>query len=203
MTALIEHIAAGGFIAYVIVVIGVLCFAFAVGRIIILWRTARAVERQSRESAPLGDNPLARVMAAAQTERDRDNDSTNRNDKSANELLEWRLEEAYLRELPPLRFGLSALKLCAAILPMLGLLGTVLGMMEAIQSMAFVGADRTTAMASGISRALITTVLGLAFAVPIVLLHAAATACLTRITSQLEEYCARLVAYGTKENAPC
>lgn len=176
------YVADGGYITLIIIVLGCLSCALGIWRIVALARLARAVKRQSRAAQAVGDNPLARVMRAAESSG------------ASGETLEWRLEEACLRETPPLRFGLGALKLCAALLPMLGLLGTVLGMMEAIQSMALAGPTRTVAMATGIGRALVTTVLGLTFAIPVVLLHAGAAAYLSAVTTRLEEYCARTIA---------
>ena len=121
--------------------------------------------------------------------------------KANDEALELRLDEALLGEMPALQYGLDLLKLCIAITPLLGLLGTVVGMIEAMQSMTLTNLDRMTSMAMGISRALITTALGLIFAVPMLIFHAFASSLRSAIEAWLEEYCASAIAYRNGKDA--
>ena len=88
------------------------------------------------------------------------------------EQLEIKLGEAVLRELPPINRGLSFLKISAAVAPLLGLLGTVTGMIITFQAITLFGAGDPKLMAGGISQALVTTVLGLVVAIPTLLASA-------------------------------
>ena len=82
-----------------------------------------------------------------------------------------KLDEAVLKELPELEKGLSIVKLLAAVAPLLGLLGTVTGMIATFQSITLFGTGDPKLMAGGISQALITTVLGLVAAIPLLFMH--------------------------------
>ena len=81
------------------------------------------------------------------------------------------VEESLTTEQTRLEQGLAFLKLIAAIAPMLGLLGTVTGMIETFQAIALHGSGDPKLMSGGISEALVTTVAGLVTAIPILLLH--------------------------------
>lgn len=195
----------GGTVGHIIIVLGVSGCAFGIWRCWVLWRLQRAVAKVAQQAA-LSDcgsedsedkagsrgtcsddaifklpDPLSRIVATATQYRHADV-----------EALELHLDEAMTRELPLLKRGLRVVKLLAAITPLLGLLGTVVGMMDAMQAMASIAeSQRVEAMATGISLALMTTMLGLAFAVPLILLHATAVAASNGIEVRLEKYCAR------------
>ena len=77
------------------------------------------------------------------------------------ETLELKMAEAVLSETPKLEQGLTLLKIIAAVAPLMGLLGTVTGMIITFQAITIFGAGDPKAMAGGISSALVTTVLGL------------------------------------------
>jgi biopolymer transport protein ExbB len=104
--------------------------------------------------------PVFRVLAAGLAAR-----------KATREVLDSVLEEAILKELPRLEKFLPTLQVLAAIAPLLGLLGTVTGMINTFQVITVYGAGDPRMMSGGISEALITTELGLAVAIPIILLH--------------------------------
>ena len=87
------------------------------------------------------------------------------------ESLQLVLDEAIIKELPKLEQGHSLIKLFSAIAPLLGLLGTVIGMIATFQSISLFGSGDPKLMASGISQALVTTVLGLLVAIPLLLGH--------------------------------
>jgi biopolymer transport protein ExbB len=83
------------------------------------------------------------------------------------EDLESQLEDILAKATPPLEKNLSVIKLLAAVAPLLGLLGTVIGMIETFQAITLFGTGDPKLMAGGISQALVTTMLGLIAAVPI------------------------------------
>jgi biopolymer transport protein ExbB len=76
-----------------------------------------------------------------------------------------------LAEVPRINKHLPLLKIIAAVAPLMGLLGTVTGMIVTFQAITLFGAGDPRLMAGGISQALITTVLGLCVAIPMLLLH--------------------------------
>ena len=87
------------------------------------------------------------------------------------EDLEAQLEDVLSRAVPVLEQNLSTIKLLAAVAPLLGLLGTVVGMIETFQSITLFGTGDPKLMAGGISQALVTTMLGLIAAVPLLFVH--------------------------------
>ena len=110
------------------------------------------------------------------------------------EALELKLDDAILKEIPPLERNLSLLKLLAGVAPLLGLLGTVTGMILTFQAITLFGTGDPKLMAGGISQALITTVLGLVVAIPLLLLHAAAATRSRDIVQILEEQATGMIA---------
>ena len=106
------------------------------------------------------DNPLGRILSKLE--------QSPMNDDEALYLV---IEDALAAEQADLDYGLTFLKLIAAIAPMLGLLGTVTGMIETFQAIALQGSGDPKLMSAGISEALVTTVEGLVTAIPILLLH--------------------------------
>ena len=77
------------------------------------------------------------------------------------ETMELKMDEAILRETAPLEGGLSFIKVMYVIAPLMGLLGTVVGMIATFQMITLFGTGDPKSMAGGISQALVTTVLGL------------------------------------------
>jgi biopolymer transport protein ExbB len=116
------------------------------------------------------------------------------------ETLELKLSEAVLKELPNLEKSLNLLKIIAAVAPLLGLLGTVTGMIITFQAITIFGAGDPKAMAGGISGALVTTVLGLCVAIPTVLLHTIVSGRSKKIIHILEEQSTGLVAQHSEGN---
>ncbi len=155
-----QRIDAGGVIGKIIM--GLL----AIGLLIALYRGASLAIARSKIAVQLkkpnqpGNNPLGRVLSVHDKEKHR-----------SVEALELRLLEAVVDEQTGLEKGLSMLKLLAALAPMLGLLGTVTGMIETFQVITQFGNGDPKVMAGGISMALVTTVLGLVAAMPLLLAH--------------------------------
>jgi biopolymer transport protein ExbB len=103
------------------------------------------------------------------------------------ETLESVLQEAILKELPRLERFLPALNIMGAIAPLLGLLGTVTGMISTFHVITLYGTGDPRMMSGGISEALVTTMLGLAVAIPIMLLHTFLNRHVEHIVGDMEE----------------
>ena len=152
-------------------------------RILVLFGVSAKVSAQLKSSKPNPNNPLGRVLKVAED-----------NPKADNETLELKLEEAVLKERPAIESGLAILKIIAAVAPLLGLLGTVTGMIETFQAITIFGAGDPKNMAGGISAALVTTVQGLVVAIPVVLMHTLVNGRAKRIVHVLEEQTAGIIA---------
>ncbi|MED5270612.1 MAG: MotA/TolQ/ExbB proton channel family protein, partial [Pseudomonadota bacterium] len=110
------------------------------------------------------------------------------------ETLELKVDEAILREVPQLEKYHSIIKVFAAVAPLMGLLGTVVGMIVTFQALTLFGTGDPKLMAGGISQALVTTMLGLIVAIPLVFLHSVLTSWSTSLIEILEEQSAGLIA---------
>ena len=110
------------------------------------------------------------------------------------ETLELKLGEAVFRETPSLTRSLLFIKIISVVAPLLGLLGTVTGMIVTFQAITLFGTGDPKLMAGGISQALVTTVLGLTVAIPMVLLHTLVSGRSRRILHILQEQSAGIVA---------
>lgn len=107
--------------------------------------------------------------------------------------MENALQESILREIPRLEKFLSTLGVLAGIAPLLGLLGTVAGMIETFHVITYFGTGDPRMMSGGISEALVTTMLGLSVAIPLMLCHTLLTRRVDTITAQMEEKAVSLV----------
>ena len=110
------------------------------------------------------------------------------------ETIELKLGEAILRETPKFNSMLPLLKIISVVAPLLGLLGTVTGMIVTFQAITLYGAGDPKLMAGGISTALVTTVLGLVVAIPTVFLHTLVSSRARRLTQILQEEAAGMLA---------
>lgn len=179
----VERVQQGGVIGYIILIMGATGFIYALIRLVNLTVTGKKINTQMSSSATSDDNPLGRVIAAAEQ------------DQSANtENLELILDEAITREIPILERGLPMIKLLAAVAPLLGLLGTVTGMIATFQSISLFGTGDPKLMASGISQALVTTMLGLCVAIPLLFLHSLVAARSRVLIQILDEQTAGLIS---------
>ena len=178
-----ERIDQGRFIGRVILVAAALGILIGVYKWVTLTMTAGAVRGQVRKKRASKSNPLGRVMLAYENTQSSDV-----------ETVALKLDDAILREVPKLEGGLNLVKVLAAVAPLLGLLGTVIGMINTFQAITLFGTGDPQIMASGISEALVTTVLGLIAAIPLLLLHAFASGASKRVTQILEEQAAGIIA---------
>jgi biopolymer transport protein ExbB len=119
----------------------------------------------------------------------------------SNEQRELKVDEAILQELPGLERGQSFIKLLAAVAPLLGLLGTVIGMIATFQSITLFGTSDPKLMAGGISQALMTTVLGLVVAIPLLFCHSYLATRGRRLTQILQEKSLGLLAETTTSDS--
>ncbi len=173
---IIERVGQGGVIAAVILILGAIGFALVIERLFVLVRTERAVSAQKDNAVWSDDNPLGRLMNACKG-----------TELADCEEMELRLHDAVLRETQMLERGFGIIKALASIAPLLGLLGTVVGMIETFQAITLFGAGDARVMAGGISQALVTTMLGLGAAIPLLLLYVIATGRSRRIRQILEQ----------------
>lgn len=156
-----ERIDQGGVIGYIILALGAFAVLLALTRYGILLLESQRIRRQLEDLPnPKKDNALGRILLAHKALTTADI-----------ETLELKMGESVLKEVPRINRHLPLLKIIAAVAPLLGLLGTVTGMIITFQAITLFGAGDPRLMAGGISQALITTVLGLTVAIPVLLLH--------------------------------
>ena len=180
----------GDYPGSVIIMVGIIGVLLAIERLITLTLVGRKVSAQYRQPEnPTDDNPLGRVLKVYDDNRDVDV-----------ETLDLKLGEAILSETPALTRNITIIQVISVVAPLMGLLGTVIGMIETFQSITLFGTGDPKTMASGISTALMTTVLGLCVAIPTVLLHAIVNQRSRGIIHVLEEQSQGIVANHAEES---
>ncbi|GIX21662.1 MAG: flagellar motor protein MotA [Gammaproteobacteria bacterium] len=185
-----ERIQQGGVIGYIIIAFGIIGLILAIVRWLALRGIAARVERQIADPNPADDNPLGRILKVYQQNKSVDT-----------ETLELKLSEAILKETPQIVKGVGFLKIIAVVAPLLGLLGTVTGMINTFQAITLFGAGDPKLMAGGISQALVTTMLGLWVAIPMTLLHSIVNTRSRNLIHVLEEQSAGIVAAHNERRA--
>lgn len=182
-----ERIQRGEAVGYVIITVGVIGAVLALYQALYLIRTRIAVRRQlAHLDRPRPDNPLGRVLSAVSPDP-----STVEEDA---EVVELRISEAVLREVPRLERFQSFLRLAVAAGPLLGLIGTVVGMIITFQSITESGSSDPRLMAKGISQAMIATVLGLSIAVPLLFVNAGLSSMSRSVVQILDEQSTGMLA---------
>ena len=180
---LTDRINQGGIVGYCIIGLGIIGLLIAIWRWIGLGTDSRKVSAQLKRDTASTDNPLGRVLAAYES-----------NQTADTETVELKLSEAALKEMPRLTKGLLFIKVVSVVAPLMGLLGTVTGMIKTFQVITLYGAGDPKMMAGGISQALMTTVLGLVVAIPMVLIHTLVSGQSRRIVNILHSQSAGIVA---------
>lgn len=173
----------GGLVGYVLMGLLSIAVLIAIAKFIQLTLVSGKIRAQLKSGTANSNNPLGRILAVHEASPNVDT-----------ETLELKLNEAILKERPGIEAWLNALKIIAAVGPLLGLLGTVTGMILTFQGIALYGAGDVGGMAGGISQALITTVWGLIVAIPTILLHTLVNSQAMRIIHILDEQAAGIVA---------
>jgi biopolymer transport protein ExbB len=177
-----ERIDQGGVIGYLILVLG------AIGVILIAQRgisnllARRAIDAHATGAKKSDKNALGRLQKVVE-EMSGENTDT----------IGIRLDEQLAEESARLHRGLATVAVLAAVSPLLGLLGTVTGMIETFQSITLFGTGDPKLMSGGISQALVTTQLGLAVAIPLVLFHSVLVGRANRIVERLGKYSSDLL----------
>ena len=188
---LLERIDQGGVVGYIIILLGLVALLVAGERLVNLGMVGSRVRAQVKDpSHPQTNNPLGRVLKVYE-----DNPNAN------TETLELKLGESVLKETLGLNRSLSFLKVIAVVAPLMGLLGTVTGMIVTFQAITLFGTGDPKLMAGGISQALVTTVLGLCVAIPTVFLHTLTSTRSKQITQILEEQATGMVASRSEKSA--
>ena len=180
---LAERINQGGLVGYFIIFIGLLGLALSLWRLLVLRQDGQAINQQLTTDIASQDNALGRILSVH-----------NEHDAMDTESLELKIDEAILKEVPKLEKYHSIIKVFAAVAPLLGLLGTVVGMIVTFQALTLFGTGDPKLMAGGISQALVTTMLGLMVAIPLVFLHSVLTSWSGTLIEVLEEQSAGLIA---------
>ena len=179
----VERIKLGGTVGYTIIVLGLAAGLLAIVRWVVVSQTGRKVSIQKKSDEVSDGNPLGRILGIYEANRTTDV-----------ETLELKLDEAIMRESASLEKMLWAIKVVSVVAPLMGLLGTVTGMIRTFQAITLFGTGDPKMMASGISEALVTTMLGLYVAIPLVLLHALVSNTSKGVVEVLEEQAAGLIA---------
>lgn len=178
-----ERIDAGGIIGYLIIVIGVIALGIVGVRYATLLIMRSRMNTQAKTEDNSDNNPLGRLhLTATQTSH------------LSAKALSARLHEKVGEESASMHRGLRTLAIFAAIAPLLGLLGTVTGMIETFQAITLFGSGDPRIMSGGISQALVTTELGLAVAIPVLLFHSFLNSRANRLVEMLEHHSTRLMA---------
>ena len=181
--SLAERVQQGGYVGYTIIAIGVIGLFIAIWRLVVLQQAGRSIRAQLLNTSLNTNNPLGRIFGVYELHRSGNLDA-----------LVLKMDEAIMRETPILERYQGILKVLAAVAPLLGLLGTVVGMIITFQQLTLFGAGDPKLMAGGISQALMTTVLGLVVAIPLVLLQSIIASSSQRLVEILEEQSAGLIA---------
>ncbi|WP_223787085.1 MotA/TolQ/ExbB proton channel family protein [Marinicella meishanensis] len=178
-----DKIKQGGPVGYVILSLGAFGLIIALIKFFMLLSSGSKIKSQLKKKQPNQNNALGRIMSVYTENPDSDI-----------ETMELKLDEAILRETAPLESGLSFIKVLYVIAPLMGLLGTVVGMIQTFQMITLMGTGDPKSMAGGISMALVTTVLGLVVAIPLTVLHSILQSMARKQTQVLEEQSAGIVA---------
>ncbi len=185
-----DRINQGGIVGYCIIGLGFFGLLIAFWRWIGLSSASRKVSAQLKRDTASTDNPLGRVLAAYESNKNADT-----------ETVELKLSEAALKEMPDLTKGLLFIKVISVVAPLMGLLGTVTGMIKTFQVITLFGAGDPKMMAGGISQALMTTVLGLVVAIPMVLIHTLVSGQSRKIINILNSQSAGIIATHSEKSA--
>ena len=183
-----QRIADGGLVGYVIILLGLGGVALASERIYVLRNVLMKIKNQENNDSVSDDNLLGMLINTA-----------NKNINESLDSLELILDEKIQSITPTIEVRVKAIKLIATVAPLLGLLGTVIGMIETFQAITLFGTGDPKLMAGGISQALVTTMLGLIVAAPLLFMHSYAENYSNTIIAFLEEKASGIVANKVKK----
>lgn len=183
-STLFEYYQAGEEVGYIITAVFFIGLLIALERIIVLTLVGGKIRAQLKNLAqPSQQNPLGRILRVYHENKTADVEN-----------LELKLDEAILRETPKVDRGIGLIKLFSAVAPLLGLLGTVIGMILTFQQITLYGTGDPKLMAGSISLALVTTAQGLVAAIPLLFVHSIVSAKAKSILHVLDEQAAGIIA---------
>ena len=183
-STLFEYYQAGEEVGYIITIVFFIGVLIALERIIVLSAVGAKIRSQLKNLAnPSENNPLGRILRVYHENKTADAEN-----------LELKLDEAILRETPKVERGVGLIKLFSAVAPLLGLLGTVIGMIQTFQQITLYGTGDPKLMAGSISLALVTTAQGLIAAIPLLFLHSIVSSKAQSILHVLDEQAAGIIA---------
>ena len=180
----------GGLVGSIIILVGIIGVILALERIVVLFLVSTKVNKQKNNpEEPSEDNPLGRVISVYHANKEIDT-----------ETLQLKMGEAVLLEMPKITRNITIVQVISVVAPLMGLLGTVIGMIQTFQAITLYGTGDPKIMASGISTALMTTVLGLCVAIPTVLLHALVNQQSLGVIHVLDEQSEGIIAQHAEES---
>jgi biopolymer transport protein ExbB len=189
-----ERIQKGEAVGYVIILVGVIGLVCSIYQLFYLFIVRGRVANQLRHlDRPMTDNPLGRVLATFRGDPDMIEDDV--------EVVELRISEAVLKEVPKIERFQAFLRLAVAAGPLLGLIGTVIGMIITFQSITESGSSDPKLMAAGIGQAMIATVLGLGIAIPLLFINAGLATMSRAVVQVLDEQSNGLLAEHIEQKA--
>lgn len=192
-----ELVTAGGWLMVPIIACSIVAFAIIAER---LWtlRVARVLPRSQvtqvwdwakekkldleRIQTLRASSPLGRILAAGLTNR-----------SSSREVMKEAIEDTGRHVVHELERYLNTLGTIAAIAPLLGLLGTVIGMIKVFSAITTQGVGNPAALAGGISEALITTAAGMAVAIPTLMFYRYFRGKVALLVIRMEQQAVRMV----------
>ncbi len=184
----LEQVDQGGAVGYTIIAMGIIGLLIALSRLVVLQVEGSKMARQLESETASPDNSLGRILEIYESEK-----------TVTADILDLKLEEAVLKEIPRLERLQGLIKVIAGVAPLLGLLGTVVGMIKTFQSITLFGTGDPKLMADGISQALVTTVAGLCVAIPMVFMHALVSGKSRSLVEILEEQSAGMIARRSED----
>ena len=181
--SLFERVRQGGPVGLLIIIILIAGLLIVAERWVVIMKETKKINAQLKDSEPREDNPIGQILSIYEKNKTLDIES-----------LEMKLSEVVITYLPKVEKRIGAIKLLAAVAPLMGLLGTVTGMIATFQAITLFGTGDPKLMAGGISQALMTTVLGLCCAIPLLLCHSFISSRAQKIVQILEEQSSGLLA---------
>ena len=184
-----ERTQQGGIVGYIILyILGLGGLGLFGWRLYSLMGIRSLVDSQLAASTLSIDNPLGRVLKVAED-----------NPKADTETIELKMAEQILNERPPIEKLNWLIKLISIVAPLMGLFGTIIGMIITFQMITLFGTGDPKTMAEGISIALVTTWLGLAVAIPMTFMSAIVSNFSKGILETIEEQAIGMAAERSEQ----
>ncbi len=180
---ILDKVKQGGIVGYIIIFLGALGLLYSFLKIIVLQVRYKKIQKQLKDLSTPKDNPLGKIIEVFEKYKD----------KPISEI-EAKIGEEMLTQTNTIQSGKDFVKLLATITPLLGLLGTVTGMITTFEVITMFGTGDPKLMAGGISSALVTTVLGLVTAIPLLFAYSYLNSKVHVILAILEEQSIGLLA---------